>query len=171
MAIRNLAQGDVSAFLQLRRRALTLEPHSFGASPEDDRALDPGFLESALQDPAQAILGAFAPELVGVVGIYRDRLIKASHKAHVWGMYVSPDGRGKGTGKRLMEAALHWAREQPGVSQVDLVVSTRTPIARNLYQSLGFSTWGIEPKALRIAGELIDDEHMVCMLENPKVEP
>lgn len=164
ITIRPLVHADVASFLGLRRDALEREPHSFGASIEDDRALDPEFLNTALSDPDQAILGAFAPGLVGVVGIYRDRLIKARHKAHVWGMYVSPEGRGQGTGKRLMEGAIRWAELQPGVRQVHLVVSPRTPIARQLYQSLGFSIWGIEPAALRINGELVDDEHMVLVV-------
>jgi ribosomal protein S18 acetylase RimI-like enzyme len=129
--------------------------------------LDVGFLRSALEDSSQAIFGAFATELVGTVAIYRDRLIKARHKAHIWGMYVSPEGRGQGTGRRLMEAAVEWARGQPGVSQVELVVSTRTPVAKRLYHSLGFTTWGLEPAALCINGELIDDEHLVKHLAVP----
>lgn len=165
MIVRQLGPDDASLYLPLRRHALEHEPHSFGASAEDDRAGSAELLRPALSDPDQAIFGAFEPRLVGVVGIYRDGLIKARHKAHVWGMYVSPEGRGKGTGRLLMEAALGWARAQPGVIQVQLVVSTRTPVARKLYHSLGFSTWGIEPRALRIAGELVDDEHMVCQLD------
>lgn len=164
LTIRALLPGDSAAFLELRRVALQREPASFAASLEDDRALDPGFCDAALREPDQAILGAFAPGLVGIVGIYRDPLIKARHKAHIWGMYVSPEGRGEGTGRRLMEAAIRWAEQQPGIRQVHLVVSSRTPVARGLYQSLGFSLWGIEPAALRINGELVDDEHMVRML-------
>jgi GNAT superfamily N-acetyltransferase len=79
-------------------------------------------------------------------------------------MYVSPDGRGQGTGKRLMEAALRWAEQQEGIRQVHLVVSSATPVARKLYQSLGFTVWGNEPAALCINGALVDDEHMVKML-------
>lgn len=148
----------------MRRIGLEQEPHSFGASLDDDRTLDSRFVEAALADPDQVILGAFAPALVGTVGIYRDRLIKARHKAHIWGMYVSPEGRGQGTGKRLMEGAIKWAELQAGVRQVHLVVSGRTPIARQLYQSLGFTLWGIEPAALRINGELVDDEHMMMVI-------
>lgn len=164
ITVRPIASEDILKLIALRRTGLAQEPHSFGASPEDDRTQDPRFLEAALQDPDQAILGAFAPALVGMVGIYRDRMIKASHKAHIWGMYVSPEGRGKGTGRMLMEAALDWARRQPGILQVQLVVSRRTPVARRLYESLGFVCWGIEPSALRINGELVDDEHMALTL-------
>jgi RimJ/RimL family protein N-acetyltransferase len=164
ITIRPLSREETPAFVAMRRTALQREPHSFGASLEDDRTLNSRFVEEALTDSGQAILGAFAPGLVGVVGIYRDRLIKANHKAHIWGMYVSPDGRGQGTGRLLMEAALHWATKQPGILQVHLIVSGRTPVARRLYESLGFIRWGTEPAALRINGELVDDEHMVRIL-------
>lgn len=166
MIVRRLVPPDAVALVALRQKALVEEPQSFGASPGADQASSEDFVRTALADPDQAILGAFAPALAGMVGIYRDRLLKARHKAHIWGMYVSPELRGKGTGKLLIEAALTWAGEQAGVIQVHLVVSTRTPIARKLYQSLGFSTWGIEPSALRINGELIDDEHMIRRLED-----
>jgi GNAT superfamily N-acetyltransferase len=164
ITIRPLEVGDVPAFIRMRRVALEQEPHSFGASIDDDRAMDLRFVEGSLADPDQVILGAFDPDLVGMVGIYRDRLIKARHKAHIWGMYVSPAGRGRGTGRQLIQEALQWARRQPGIRQVHLVVSNRTPVAGRLYQSLGFVRWGIEPSALCIHGELVDDEHMVCIL-------
>lgn len=165
ITVRPIAAEDIPALIALRRTGLAHEPHSFGASPEDDRTTqDPRFVEGALLDPDQAILGAFAPGLVGMVGIYRDRLLKAKHKGHIWGMYVSPEGRGQGTGRRLMEAALQWAREQEGIIQVHLIVSSRTPVARKLYESLGFKVWGTEPQALRILGDLVDDEHMIKIL-------
>ena len=166
ITVRPLTSEDIPALIALRRAGLEQEPHSFGASPGDDRATqDPRYLEGALRDPDQTILGAFAPGLVGMVGVYRDRLVKARHKAHIWGMYVSPDGRGKGTGKRLMKAALQWAGHQEGIIQVHLIVSAQTPVAQNLYRSLGFTLWGTEPSALRINGELVDDQHMVRKLD------
>jgi ribosomal protein S18 acetylase RimI-like enzyme len=165
ITVRPLSAVDIPALIALRRTGLEQEPHSFGASPEDDRTTrDPLYVERALLDPDQALLGAFAPGLVGMVGIYRDHLLKAKHKAHIWGMYVSPEGRGKGTGKRLMEAALQWAERQEGIIQVNLIVSAQTPVAQNLYRSLGFTLWGTEPSALRINGELVDDQHMVKTL-------
>ena len=164
MNIRRLGPDDAGLYLPLRRRGLVEEPHSFGASPEDDHASSETHLRQTLADQDQVIFGAFAPALVGTVGIYRDRLIKARHKAHIWGMYVSPEGRRQGTGRRLMEAALQWAQEQEGIVQVHLIVSARTPVARKLYESLGFRVWGTEPRALRIMGELVDDEHMIKIL-------
>jgi ribosomal protein S18 acetylase RimI-like enzyme len=164
VTIRPLTPADAELFLTIRREALEREPLSFAASPGDDRASSFEFVRAALEDPNQAVFGAFAGGLVGVVGIYRDRTVKAGHKAHIWGMYVSAGGRGAGTGRKLMEAALEFARELPGVRQVHLVVSERTPVARGLYHSLGFRTWGVEPSALNINGELVDDEHMVLLL-------
>ena len=145
----------------MRREALERDPLSFGASPDDDRAQSLDFLREVLEDPDQAIFGAFAPELVGVASIFRERMTKARHKTRIWGVYVGPTHRGAGLGKRLMQAAIDFARGLPGVSQVHLVVSSGTPAAKALYRSLGFRTWGVEPQALCINGELLDDEHMV----------
>jgi RimJ/RimL family protein N-acetyltransferase len=162
--IRPLEPADVPAYTALRLQSLVLEPHSFASSPEDDKACDPDFVRAALKDPDQVIFGFFNPELAGAVGVYRDKHLKARHKTHIWGMYVTQGNRGAGIGRRLLEAAVDWSRTREGVIQVHLVVSPRTPKARALYQSLGFRLWGVEPNALRINGELIDDEHMVLRL-------
>jgi GNAT superfamily N-acetyltransferase len=164
--IRPLTPADARLYLPLRRRGLREEPHSFAASPDDDRASSEDFLRLAFADPDQAVFGAFAPHLAGTVGIYRDRHIKARHKAHIWGMYVIPEGRGQGLGKRLMDAAIQWAEAQEGIRQVHLVVSSRTPVARTMYVRLGFRVWGTEPAALCINGELVDDDYMVLNLDS-----
>ena len=57
------------------------------------------------------VLGAFAPELVGTVGLYREFKRKTAHKAHIWGMYVMPSRRGQGIGRRLFAALIDAAGE------------------------------------------------------------
>ena len=141
MNVRSLRPEDAEEYVEIRREALLQEPQSFASSPEDDKSSSVEFVRSALADSGQTILGAFSPDLIGVVGIYRDRHVKASHKAHIWGMYVSPAGRGSGVGRRLMESAIRWARDQGEVTHIHLVVSSRTPIAKKLYLSLGFHVW------------------------------
>lgn len=162
--IRRLMPEDAPDYVRLRSEALVREPFSFGASPGDDRASSLDFVREALADPHQAIIGAFAPELVGTAGIYREHDLKTRHKTRIWGVYVSAAARGGGLGRKLMEGAIGWARALDGVRQVHLVVSPRTPTARVMYQSLGFVRWGVEPNALYVNGEMVDDEHMVLML-------
>ncbi len=149
----------------LRRQALQEEPLAFGASPEDDRASDLSAVRSWLTDPSEsAVFGAFAPQLVGMVGIHRDGQRKGSHKAHVWGMYVATAQRHVGAGQALLQAAIAHARTLPGVLQVQLSVSAEAPAARRLYERLGFTRWGTEEAALCHEGRLVAEHHMALFL-------
>jgi ribosomal protein S18 acetylase RimI-like enzyme len=79
-------------------------------------------------------------------------------------VYVAPPHRSRGVGQALVEAALGFASTLPGITQVLLCVSEKTPPAVALYQRLGFVTWGIEPDALRVRGEPVADRHMIKRL-------
>jgi ribosomal protein S18 acetylase RimI-like enzyme len=164
LMIRKLTPTDADAYVRLRGEALTRAPFAFAASPADDRALSVAFLGDALASPTQAIFGAFVPGLVGVAGIYRELAQKTSHKAHLWGVYVGEEHRGRRLGRALVEAALGFARTLEGVSQVQLAVAEPATAARALYAEFGFQTWGLEPDALRVGRERIAEEHMVLML-------
>lgn len=164
--IRRLSSADTGIFLPLRVEALLAEPFSFGSSPESDRGGDPDFVAQLLASPDQAIIGAFvADALLGSVGIYRDKSPKGAHRAHIWGMYVRKSVRRQGAGRRLMRAALQFARQLSGVRQVQLSVSDRAPEAAALYRSLGFEVWGVEPAALCVDGQFAAEEHMVLVFE------
>lgn len=58
---------------------------------------------------------------------------------------LSPEARGAGQGRRLMNALLDAADER-GVNEVFLEVRADNPVARTLYASLGFEEIGIRPR-------------------------
>jgi len=163
--LRRLAPADAEAFAAFRRAYLEDAPLAFGASPESD------FLGSAdsvrrqieLGD-ASVIFGVFAPGLVAAVGLYRERRPKTAHKAHVWGMYVTPAHRGRGYGRRLLEAAVAHARTLAGVTVVHLSVTEAAPGARRLYESAGFEVWGSEPEGMRHGDRALLEHHMIRRL-------
>jgi len=163
--VRRLLEADAPAYIEVRREALEREPAAFAASPEDDRALDLDFVRDALARSSQATFGAFDPGLVGIVGILHDAHRKAAHKAHLWGLYVTPAHRGERIGRALTDAALDFARTLPGVSAVHLCVSDTARSAIELYRRCGFVTWATEPDALRIASDSVAVHHMVLALE------
>ena len=163
-SVRQLMPDDTETCIGLRREALDQEPFAFLSSPDDDRGLVLSFVREALASQSQATFGAFAPDLVGIVGINRESHLKAAHKAHIWGFYVTPRHRQGGIGRSLMKAALRFARELPGVTQVHLGVGERNEVAIRLYESLGFVAWGTEPAALRVGGESVAEHHMVLDL-------
>ncbi|MDH3456902.1 MAG: GNAT family N-acetyltransferase [Gemmatimonadota bacterium] len=165
--IRLLQEADAQAYIDLRRQALLEAPLAFTASPEDDVAASVEAVREQLrQTPQSVIIGAFQDGLVGIVGLYRDRHAKASHKSHLWGMYVTPDHRQQGLGSQLLEAALRHARTLAGITWVHLGVSSAASEARRLYDRAGFRVWGAEPDALRHADQAVVEYHMALQLES-----
>jgi RimJ/RimL family protein N-acetyltransferase len=165
--IRELRDADIEAYVALRRDSLLEAPLAFAASPADDIASSPEAIRELFRRaPESVILGAFTPDLAGAAGVYRDRHLKSSHKAHLWGMYVAPRHRRQGLASEILRAVLHHARTLAGVSCVHLSVSSSAVEARRLYERAGFRVWGIEPDALRHDGHTVDEYHMALQLIN-----
>lgn len=167
VVIRPLAAGEVDTFTELRREALAAAPLAFAASPEDDRGSSSEFMRESLGDPDNAaVLGAFDGEqLIGIAGVGRFSKRKQAHRVIIWGMYVSPAGRGRGLGRALLDAAVERARSWPGVLQVQLSVTDAAPEARRLYESAGFREWGVEPRALGDNGQYVTEHHLVLQFD------
>jgi putative acetyltransferase len=56
-------------------------------------------------------------------------------------MYVRPEARGRGLGRRLLDTALTWAREQRA-QRVVLDTTEEMQAARHLYEQAGFRSTG-----------------------------
>jgi RimJ/RimL family protein N-acetyltransferase len=169
-AIRQLEPKDAAELRDLRLLSLSESPDAFLSSYEEDARMTQSDHAERLEseDPAHRVLGAFdGGRLVGMVGFYRERHRKAAHKAHIWGMYVEPSSRGKGTGRALIEAAIDFLRQAPGIEQVNLEVSTSQTRARALYVSVGFESIGVERRAMKDGDRYIDEEHMVLFTAEP----
>lgn len=164
--LRRLHPADAAALMALRREALTNEPSVFGSSPVDDRMGSVEYVRNALADvDEQAVFGRFhETRLVGLVGVIRESGLKERHKAHVWGMYVTPSARGQGVGRRLIETAIEHARGWAGVERLLLSVTESGVAARALYEAAGFRIWGREPRALVWEGRFVDEHHLALEL-------
>ena len=168
--VRGLLPEDAQAFVRIRRDALESEPFAFTASVHDDRGLSIDFVREALSHPDQATYGAFLTGLVGVVGIRHDRRqAKTAHKAYLWGMYVIPEKRKLRIGRSLTEAALSFASQASGVTQVHLSVAESASAAIALYEELGFVRWGTEPEAMRVGARSVAEHHMILNLAKEPV--
>lgn len=153
--------------MALRREALEQAPLSFGSSPDDDRHRSPGSVREMLETGEQrAVFGAFQEgKLIGMVGIVREMKLKERHKAQIWGMYVTPECRGSGAGRMLIDAAIAQARAWEGVGQIHLSVTAAAPAAEHLYRQAGFRRWGIQPASLQWQGIFTDESHLLLELE------
>ena len=168
MLLRTLKPEDAAAFLALRLRGLKECPEAFASSYEEEVSTPLAEMSSRLQPKAdRAIIGAFHDSaLAGVVGLQREGMLKLAHKAFVWGMYVAPEARGRGTGTLVLRAALEHAASSLGVRQVNLGVNTRNAAAVALYKKLGFEVYGLEREFLMVGGEYHDEYQMVCRLRS-----
>ncbi len=80
-------------------------------------------------------------------------------------MYVTPKKQGFGVGEALLTEALNKARTIEGIEKVNLAVMSNNQKAKRLYAKLGFQTYGLEEKAMKINGTYFDDEHMVLHIK------
>jgi ribosomal protein S18 acetylase RimI-like enzyme len=168
MHIRLLVPSDAEAFRNLRLRGLRECPSAFASSYEEEVADSLLEISRRLEPkPDGAVLGAFRDgELLGIVGVQREKLKKLSHKAYVWGVYVAPEARKTGIGASLIHRALEHARSGLRVWQVMLGVNTGNTAALALYRKMGFVEYGLERGFLLVEGVLHDEHLMVLDLRN-----
>lgn len=163
--IRALTDADLDAYVVHRAEALIDTPMAFAASPDDDFAANVDTLREQLKKaPDWILIGAFEEKLIGSCGLIRDRHVKAAHKMHLWGMYVTPPHRGRGLGEQLLSAAIEHARSVSGVDWIFLGVTSAASTARRLYERAGFEIWGNEPDALRIGNTSVVEHRMALRL-------
>lgn len=74
--------------------------------------------------------------------------------ANLYSMWVAPSHRGHGLGRRLVDAAIRWAKAQ-GMEQMDLDVTCGNTVAEALYRSMGFVPVG-HPVPLRPGSTLLE---------------
>jgi ribosomal protein S18 acetylase RimI-like enzyme len=165
--IRLLTADDAEVWSKLRLEALERDPEAFSSSVEEHRKLRVGDVRQrlTLEPESRFVMGGFVDgELVGVAGFYRDTGPKTRHKGHIWGVYVTAALRGRGIGRRLMDALLERAAKILGLEQIHLAVTATQAAAAGMYESLGFEVFAREAKALKVGEQYIDEEFLVLWL-------
>jgi len=136
MEIRFLNSQDVTAYRNLRLRALKESPTAFGSSYEQEICFSLSDFAARLQphnDPANGIFGAFNHKfLIGMLGFSRENRLKRAHIGSLWSMYVLPEFRNRGIGALLLDTALAHARQLGSLRQIILTVNTNNSVASSL---------------------------------------
>lgn len=100
---------------------------------------------------------------VGMAGIAREIGQRRRHRAALWGVWVAPSHRGRGVGRRLVDACLEWARRND-VRAVYLEVVDGEDPTRSLYGRLGFVRREIDPYGAHVDGRDVALERLVLVL-------
>lgn len=166
--IRRLDPSDAGAWMEMRLRALEESPDAFVTTLAEARARTDSLATVAANfgDPSEITLGAVSQgRVVASATLGRAGRAKVRHVGHLQGMYVMPEARRHGLGRRLVTELLQQAREM-GLKQVKLeVVSDQEPAIR-LYEACGFRSYGREKRALVDDGRCWDMVLMVCFLDD-----
>ena len=171
--IRILTAADVEAYCHCRQEALERDPEAFSSSVEDHLKLSrEEILRRLTAYPADNfVFGVFAEgKLRGTAGFVRETQPKSRHKGRIWGVYLGAELRGQGIGRSMLQAVVERAAKIEGVEQIMLSVTTTQTAAVAAYRSLGFTSFGIEPNALKIDDRYVDEEYMALPLPR-KADP
>ncbi|WP_411349848.1 GNAT family N-acetyltransferase [Paenibacillus sp. WLX2291] len=165
MNIHPLDNSHAEAYRQLRLEALAQYPEAFASSYEEEQAWPLDRFAHRLGTEGRVTLGAWLEqELIGSVTLIPQSKTKLSHRANIVAMYVKPEQRGSGIGRRLMEEAIAQARRTGVIEQLYLSVMAHNEPAKRLYMALGFEAYGKDWRALKIDNTYHDEELMVLFL-------
>ena len=102
-------------------------------------------------------------KVVGWCDISRHGFPSHAHAGKL-GMGIIPIYRGRGLGRRLIEATLRAAHDA-GIERIELSVHADNDKAIALYEKVGFVREGLARKSVRIDGRYKDAIHMVFFQE------
>lgn len=149
--IAQLTPAHVTAYKALMLHAYEHAAEAFTSTPQE-RALQPdSWWRSRIDDPSGLtwVWGAFVEaELVGTVAVEYSAKTKTRHKGLIVAMFVHENFRGLGLARKLMCAAVEHGMARQGLRLIQLEVTQGNAPAEQLYQSLGFEPFGVEPMAV-----------------------
>lgn len=168
-----LSKEHAAQYRELMLYSFEQDPDAFTSTPAERAALPFTWWEERIDDPQQnsIVFGAITGgKLVGSVGLEFSVRSKTSHKAHLIGMYTLPEWRGKGIGRKLLGAALAYARRRAGIEVITLTVTENNQPATALYQAAGFRSFGVEPMAIRTSDGYKAKVHMwLHLVDQPHI--
>lgn len=144
-------------FRTIRLDALKSHPTAFSADIEAHKTLDYAQRIRENLGSAGAIYFAYiGDQIAGMTGVRRMYSSKTNHNAHIWGVYVKAEFRRRGLARSLMDACLHWSKENEAAI-VKLAIVIPNPGVYSFYKGYGFKPYGTEPKAVKIDGVYYDE--------------
>lgn len=162
--IRILTRNDLSQFKQLIDdvQLIETEPNSHESflqldltSENIDALFHPNYQDRVV------LFGAFDNEvLVGFIHLNYTLQLTKRHKAMIECLYVIPQYRNEGIAQQLLEALIHYAKEN-GIENILLSVASNNIAAKIFYNNFGFEFLALEEKARKIDNHYIEDHWLI----------
>lgn len=138
MAIRALTADDAELYREIRLAALQADPGAFASTYEREAAFDDAKWRQRLTTTDEHAFCVFVDEVDGrAVATAGIGITEWDPVPMLVAMWVRPEARGTGAGRRLIEATLAWARHRDEPEVVLWVVKDNAP-AISLYTKAGF---------------------------------
>jgi ribosomal protein S18 acetylase RimI-like enzyme len=160
--VRQLGVADAALYREIRLESLQRNAEAYTSSYEDESALPLASFEETVSSSVvfAACQGA---AVLGIAALTPQRGRRKAHKGVVWAVYVREPARKMGIGRRLTESVIGYAQQH--FDLILLNVNTDNHSARNLYESCGFSEYGVEKYAVKYEQRYIDTVLMVKVLK------
>ncbi|MCB0739128.1 MAG: GNAT family N-acetyltransferase [Bacteroidetes bacterium] len=141
--LRNLAESDY----------LLTSPSEFHPSVSDTE----NWIQFHIDKPNSSIMiASHDNQVIAVQNITGKQTKKVNHTAD-FGLAILPEYRGQGVGKKMVEFAISWAKENNNLKMLTLEVFSANKPAFHLYKSFGFEQYGFLPKAFFQDGKYLDN--------------
>lgn len=161
--IRKLQPHESAIYREVRLACLKNVPQYFGSTFEEE-ILNPKFMfETFIENdsPDHVMFGAFDDKrLIGITGFNRMARQRAMHRGEVVQVYVDSNYRGQNIGEKLIRRVLDYAFNLEGIEQVQLSVIANNQTAINLYEKIGFKTFGVQPRYFKAGDTYMDQQFM-----------
>lgn len=129
------------AYRDLRLRAIQDSPQAFLDTEQETRAFPESKWKQRLADAAAGkswqLFAKLQGKLVGMIGAYRSEEDIRNDAATAVGLWVAPEARGEGVGRKLMETLVDTLKQR-SIKTAHLSVNVEQTAAVALYNKLGF---------------------------------
>ena len=142
LEIRPAVEADWQILRDTRLAALQDSPSAFGSTLARERAYAEDdwrrwIGRSRMGDRQVIYLALDGDRCVGLVGAFEHE----AHLVRLISMWVAPDARRRGLGRRLVDEVINWTRSIGKVG-IELHVTEGNEAAENLYREMGFQPTG-----------------------------
>ena len=164
MQIRPLTAEDAPVLRECRLRGLRESADAFLTTYDEARDTPLDAVRAELRNADIRYVGAFeGDDLIGFMRFVRGERRARRHTAEVRSVHVRGDRRRRGVALALLRQLIRDATDA-GLESLTISVLSNNAAARALYESAGFATYGIEPRAVKKGADYFDQVHLVLHL-------